>query len=231
MASARQMAQGTVAQSLNVLRETAKRALALPDLVGHMAGIQPYKTLRVRVVILRDEAGRPLAQMEEVTPSLDEAQRIFSEGAHVRLLPAGRPVVIAPGPAPEAALDVHCDDGAWQEDFGATGEYFRQLATPAKTPANGRQRAAYGRLVTVFIVRNISNKGGCSLGPLADYVTLEADMLNRARYRLLAHEVGHACGLWHSKVKANLMFPKGPGAALTRWQAAILRTSRHVTYL
>ena len=227
MASARQMAQGTVAQSLNVLRETAKRALTLPDFVGHMAGIQPYKTLRVRVVILRDEAGRPLAQVEEVTPSLDEAKQIFSEGAHVRLLPAGRPVVIAPGPAPKAALDVHCDDGAWQEDFGVTGEYFRRLATPA----NGRKSVGDGTPVTVFIVRNISNKGGCSLGPLADYVTLEADMLNRARYRLLAHEVAHACGLWHSKVKANLMFPKGPGAALTRWQAAILRTSRHVTYL
>jgi len=85
--------------------------------------------------------------------------------------------------------------------------------------------------VTVFIVRNISNKGGCSLGPLADYVTLEAGMLNRARHRLLAHEVAHACGLWHSKVKANLMFPRGPGATLTRWQAAILRGSRHVAYL
>lgn len=227
MASARQVAGGTVAQSLNVLKETVKRTLALPDFAGHMAGIQPYKTLRVRVTILRDEGGQPLAEEEEVTPSLDEARRIFSEGAHVRLLPAGRPVVTVPGPAPRAALDVHCDDGAWQEDFGAAGAYFRQHAASR----NEGQRRGYGAPVTVFIVRDISNKGGCSLGPLADYVTVEARMLNRARHRLLAHEVGHACGLWHSEVKANLMFPKGPGAALTRWQAAVLRSSRHVTYL
>lgn len=227
MASAHQVVTGTVAQSLNVLKETVKRALALPDIVGHMVGLQPFKSLRVRVVILRDEAGEPLAEVEDVQPSLDEAQRIFNEQAHVRLLPAGQPVVIVPEPAPKAALDVHCDDGAWQEDFAAAGEYFRLHAAPA----HGRRRIGYGPPVTVFVVRNISNKGGCSLGPLADYVTLEAGMLNRARHRLLAHEVAHACGLWHSKVKANLMFPRGPGAAMTRWQGAVLRGSRHVTYL
>ena len=226
MASARQLAGGTVAQSLNVVKETVKRTLALPDLMGHMAGIQPYKALRVRVVILRDEEGQPLANVEEVMPSLDEARRIYSEGAHVRLLPAGRPVVIVPEPSPTAALDVHCDDGAWQEDFGTAGAYFRRHAALR----DGNRRLWHGAPVTVFIVRHISNKGGCSLGPLADYVTVEAGMLNRARHRLLAHEVGHACGLWHSKVKANLMFPRGPGAALTRWQAAVLRGSRHVTY-
>lgn len=217
MASVRQVATGTVAQSLNVLKETVKRTLTLPDFAGHMAGIQAYKALRVQVVILRDEGGQPLADPDEVTPSLDEARRILSEGAHVRLLPAGEPVVTVLEPSPKEALDVHCNGGAWQEDFGAAGAYFRRFSTP-------------GNGVTVFIVRDISDKGGCSLGPLADYVTLRADMLSRARHRLLAHEVGHACGLWHSKVKANLMFPRGPGAALTRWQAAILRSSRHVTY-
>lgn len=227
MASARQVATGTVAQSLNVLKETVQRTLALPDLLVYMAGIKPYKTLRVRVVVLRDEAGQALATAEEVIPSLDEAKQIFAEQAHVRLLPAGQVVVTIDGPAPKAALDVHCNDGAWQEDFGEAGTYFRRHA-PSK---NGVQKAGYGAPVTVFIVRDISDKGGCSLGPLADYVTLEARMLGRARHRLLAHEVGHACGLWHSKVKANLMFPRGPGVALTRWQAAILRGSRHVTFL
>ena len=183
MASARQLAAGTVAQSVNVVKEMVKRVLALPDSVGHLAGIQAYKTLRIRVVILRDETGRPLAAVEEVMPSLDEAQRIFSEQAHVRLLPAGEYVFTVPEPTPRAALDVHCDDGAWQEDFGAAGTYFRQH----RAPADRGESPGYGVPVTVFIVRNISNKGGCSLGPLADYVTLEAGMLNLRGSRHVAY--------------------------------------------
>ena len=39
-----------------------------------------------------------------------------------------------------------------------------------------------------------------------------------------------ACGLWHTKNTTNLMFPRGPGEELAHWQAAVLRTSRHVTH-
>jgi len=87
----------------------------------------------------------------------------------------------------------------------------------------------YGQPLTVFIVRSMSTHNGCSLGAATDYVTVEAKTL-RATRRLLAHEVAHACGLWHSKNPANLMAPRGPGEELAHWQAAILRTSRHVTF-
>ena len=87
----------------------------------------------------------------------------------------------------------------------------------------------YGAPLTVFVVRSMSTHNGCSLGPAADYVTVEAKTLRGTR-RLLAHEVAHACGLWHTKNPANLMFPRGPGEELTHMQAAVLRTSRHVTH-
>jgi hypothetical protein len=88
----------------------------------------------------------------------------------------------------------------------------------------------YGAPVTVFIVRSISTRNGCSLGVLTDYVTVEAKTLKRTR-RLLIHEIAHACGLWHSRDEMNLMMPKEPGEQLAGWQAATLRSSRHVTYL
>lgn len=226
MPTRRQMLGGAVAQSLNVLREAANRVPGLVDTAAGFAGVRPYKKLLLHVVILRDEEGKALAPDEAVIPSFLEAQRIFMEQARVRLIPAGTMVVTLDEPAPAPALDVHCDDGAWQEDFDTAGEFFR------RHEARGRGRiSGYGAPVTVFVVRDISNKGGCSLGPLTNYVTIEARMLPRARYRLIAHEVAHACGLWHSKDKANLMYPKGPGDLLLPWQVAILRNSRHVTLL
>ena len=67
---------------------------------------------------------------------------------------------------------------------------------------------------------------GCSLGPLTDYVTVRAD-----QPVCLAHELGHACSLLHTQAAANLMNPTCGGVHLSRWQVAVLRASRHVTYL
>ena len=120
---------------------------------------------------------------------------------------------------------MHCTDGAWRDDLGTAGGFFRGLM--AKTTAG--TLIGYGAPITVFSVRSISSHSGCALGAATDYVTLEARMLKGSR-RLLVHEVAHACGLWHTQRPNNLMIPKGPGEELVGWQAAILRTSRHVTY-
>ncbi len=220
-------AKGAAAQTSNIVQETVNRLASLPDTAAFLVGMRPYKRLRLRVVVLRDENGVPLAAEAEVMPSIHEMERVFRQAARVHILPAEPIIFTVPEPTPTYALDVHCDDGAWQEDFTDCGAYFRQ-AMAKHFPGT---LLGYAAPVTVMIVRDISNKGGCSLGPLADYVTLEAKMLNRAKFRILAHEVGHACGLFHSKVKANLMWPKGPGDQLVWWQTAVLRNSRHVTYL
>ena len=225
MPTARQFTAGTLTQGANILKETVNRVPGLFEVAANLMGIKPFKQLKVRVVILRDETGKPLATPAEVIPSLEESERILALQANVRLTAAEPLIATVAAPSPTRALDVHCDDGAWQEDFDEAGAYFREQVAATGHPLG------YGAPVTVFIVRDISNKGGCSLGPLTDYVTLEAKMLDRARHRLLAHEVAHACGLWHSEDRANLMYPKGPGAALTRTQSAILRNSRHVTLL
>jgi hypothetical protein len=227
MPTTRHLAAGGATQAANIIKETMKRLLGLAELGANAVGVQPFKQLRLRVVILRDESGQPLCRPQDLRASWAEAARIFSVQAHIRVISAAPDVLVTPHPAPKSALDVHCDDGAWQEDMDAAGDYFR--GNCART-TSGRW-LGYMAPVTVFIVRDISNKGGCSLGPLTDYVTLEAGMLVRARHRLLAHEVAHACGLWHSEDKENLMFPRGPGDRLTHWQALLLRNSRHVTLI
>ena len=216
---------GLLWEIFNILKEVANRAVKFPELLLTLLGVRFTKKLKLRIVVLRDERGLPLVSNEEVMPAFDEARRILGRMAGVTIEPAGWRVVTAPHAAPKAALDVHCTDGAWRDDLGEAGAFFRSLM--ATTTAG--TLIGYGAPVTVFIVRSISSHNGCSLGAATDYVTVEARTLKNTR-RLLVHELAHACGLWHSRQPNNLMIPKGPGEELAGWQAAILRTSRHVTY-
>jgi hypothetical protein len=87
----------------------------------------------------------------------------------------------------------------------------------------------YGAPVIGFAVRKFepSTSAGCSVGPLADYVTVD---FARADASTLAHEIGHACNLSHTE--AGLMKGSAPrDAHLSDWQKIKFRASRHVTYL
>ena len=139
--------------------------------------------------------------------------------------------------APTAALEVGCGTDAWLEEFGEAGDLFgRRTARNISGILTG-----YAAPVTAFIVRDVEDVKGCSLGPLTDYVTLGLDGLENSDpgddvappSKWLAHEIAHACGLWHDSYgNSNLINPdEGSGIELTRFQRSVLRNSRHVTYL
>jgi hypothetical protein len=220
-----QMISGALIQILNVIKETFNRLLGLVDLALFFIGFRPFKKLRLRVVVLRGPDGQPMATETDVALAVAEMTRVFERNARTRVVAAEPLVVIGDAVAPYEALNVHCDDGAWQEDFGLTGAYFRKACARSLVGT----LLGYGAPVTVFVVQEISGKGGCSLGPLTDYVTQEARTVGQNR--LMAHEVAHACGLWHSEDTPNLMYPRRPGDFMASWQAAIFRGSRHVTYI
>jgi hypothetical protein len=211
-------------QGLNVLRETGNRVVGIPELAGSLAGSRRPKKLRIRVVILRDEQGRPVAGADDVEPSLAEARRVLRETLAVDLVPAAEPVVrTLETPAPAAALDSPCAEGSYRADFGPGGEFFRRHRELGGITGSGTP-------ITVFVVRDVVGKAGCSLGPLVDHVTVDMSALTGRRLRVLAHELGHACGLPHSSAAENLMLQKGMGDRLQAWQIAVFRSSRHVTY-
>jgi hypothetical protein len=217
-------ADAGLAQAANVLRETGHRVLGVPEITATLAGSRRRKRLRVRVLILRDEQGKPVATSEDVEPALAEARRVLREQAAIELVPALEPVVatLEVG-APPAALDSPCAEGSWRADFGKGGAFFRRFSARPGTSDGGAP-------VTVFVVRDVLGKAGCSLGPLVDYVTVDMTALRGRTRRVLAHELGHACGLPHSRAADNLMLPKRMGERLQPWQVAVLRSSRHVSY-
>ena len=211
-------------QGVNVLRETGNRVLGIPEIAGSLAGSRRPKKLRIRVAILRDEQGKPVATAADVEPSLAEARRVLREALAIDLLAAAEPLVrTIEGPAPPAALDSPCAQGSYRADFGDGGAFFRRHVEPGGLTGSGGP-------ITVFVVRDVLGKAGCSLGPLVDHVTVDMTALTGRRRRVLAHELGHACGLPHSSVAENLMLPAGMGDRLQPWQVAVFRSSRHVTY-
>ncbi len=237
--------------------EILNRVAGVIDFVLTLLGIMLWKELRVGIVVLRDTQGYALLADERLAPAdlADDQQKLQKavdvireclENLNVDLQTANGESSkdaadfyrILPFPAPSYALDVGCGAGLWGEDFGSAGQYFRRYAS-----AN---RPFYGSPVTIFVVDEVADNLGCSLGPLTNWVVVEAAGFDNytgspngvtRRPTTPMHEVGHACGLYHkgprrwSKTpRNNLMIKSVPrGVQMTRLQRAIFRNSRHVT--
>jgi hypothetical protein len=214
-------------EAVNVLKEAGNRVLGLPDLALTLAGSRRRKKLRLRVVILRDENGKPVATPADVEPAIAEASRVLASRLSIEIVSAAEPLVTTlEARAPQTALDSPCAEGSWRADFGPGGAFFRRHVARSTIGS----LTGSGAPVTAFVVRDVLGKAGCSLGPLVDYVTIDMGALKGRTLRVLAHELGHACGLPHSDEPENLMLPKSMGEKLAAWQVAVFRSSRHVTY-
>jgi hypothetical protein len=185
------------------------------------------KKVRIQAFVFRDETGKPLISPELLNPALENATEIFKHEFNIELKFYGNPgIQVLPDPAPTAALDVHCNDGAVSEEFGEAGEYFADhLAGWVGIPIS------FKFPVTIFVLRSIlDGKIGCS-HRWTDYVTLTARE-GVKDLTTLAHELGHTCLLRHRRDdQTNLMWPDSSrGTSTTWWQRRVVRTSRHCTF-
>lgn len=227
---------GIVLTALNLL-------IGLIEGAAWVLGLRPEKSLRVGVIILRDEQGQPLDDPDKVLEGIVRAADIFLKQARVRLLPAWphekarfgphdpfeRPegwIKINSEPSPQRLLDVNCKNPALREDLSLAGAEFSFLQASLDPHNTVRRLFGWGAPLTVFMVREIAGFWGCSNGPLNDYVTVVAQ-----RSKCIAHELGHACNLWHSADDHNVMRSRGCGGGEMRWwQVWLLRSSRHVSF-
>jgi hypothetical protein len=140
--------------------------------------------------------------------------------------PIGIGIGIAIGFGIGSALSGKTSGGAIFNEFSEAGNYFAK-----HTAGWGWFRMNLYYPITVFIVKEITGKIGCSLGPLTDYVTLSIKGVSSKS--TLAHELGHCCGLLHRDDEIeNLMYPgkERTDNKITGWQKYIARTSRHCTF-
>ncbi|WP_157519375.1 hypothetical protein [Herbidospora mongoliensis] len=235
----------------NFVFEIVNRAFGVVDFVLTFFGIMLPKRVRVRIVILRGADGRAIiadgrlpqrdlaAQKQELDDAIAVIKKCFREQLNTRVRAAGGVLVeTLPFPAPQAALHVRCGTGAWREDFQEAGKYFRYNAATNRSQA----LLGYGAPITIFVVDDVEDKVGCSISLLSDYVVVDRVGMQSTkgapepRPTTPMHELGHACGLWHSWPAllhtGNLMKSGTPrGIILELYQRAIMRNSRHITFL
>ncbi|MEZ4810748.1 MAG: hypothetical protein R2819_10340 [Allomuricauda sp.] len=225
--------------------------LGILDFLLSLIGITPEKKLRICVVVLRLPSDKPGKLDPTVTnnilTNLNNLITVYKNEANIRIVPTGpfnysTPFNDLPTADPDwihfrddasasDILDVRCNGGAAKDDIKKAGSKLELIANTTCFYSIFRRLVGYGAPITIFVVRSFTDgKLGCSLGPLSDYVTtsrpgVSADPLQ------IAHEISHSCGLWHLDDKSNIAYPSnGRGTDMRRWQIAIVRNSRHVSY-
>ena len=178
----------------------------------------PEKKLRIKILILADSQNNPIVSPADLVSAIDYARKVFKRNFNVRLLAQhGSFAEVLQKSAPSEALHTKGSTGALGEEFKIAGSFFSINLSGLFYP------------VTAFVVMDIKGASGCSLGPISDYVTL--DSLGAKNDSILAHEIAHACGLWHLNETPNLMWrTRQRGDEVKWWQKNIFRSSRHTTY-
>ena len=179
----------------------------------------PEKKLRIKIFILQRQQDDPILLPSDLNAAIDHAKISFKKNFNVKLLPRkGEQFadVLLTIP-PNEVLYTKGGNGAMKEEFKSVGSFFASNLSGVFYP------------VTAFVVADIAGANGCSLGPATDYITL--DPVGAKSSSILAHELAHACGLWHVKGESNLLYPnKKRGDEIKWWQKNFFRSSRHVTY-
>ena len=212
--------KGSTRITVRIIAETVHRLVIniFDTLLGFLN--LPEKKLRIKIFILQDPQSIPGISPADLDDAVEYAKRSFKKNFNTRLLPykTGEQFVeVLQKKAPYEVLYTKGSIGALGEDFTVAGSFFASNLSGSFYP------------VTAFVVLDIDHATGCSLGPLTDYVTLDPDGAKNAS--TLAHEIAHACGLWHLGSKSNLLWRTfSRGDQVKWWQKNIFRSSRHVTY-
>jgi hypothetical protein len=201
------------------------RVISLPDVILGLIGVYPQKKMRIAVIALVGEGLEPVVKMDKLKESVKDTVETYLEAANVRVIVDK--IKTMESPAPLANLNPSCGSGAMRDDLGTAGMYYEHTANTQCFDSAFQRFTGYAAPVIVYIVKEVKGSDiGCSLGPFTDYVTIEGQ-----KPQCIAHEAAHACGLLHVKNGDNLAAHICGGRKLAWWQKAIVRSSRHVTYL
>lgn len=201
------------------------RIISLPDVILGLFGVLPEKKMRLSVIVLSNQAQEPFVKMDRLKEIVQDTVETYKEAANVRVMVDKIHTMVTA--APTANLNPSCNARAAVDDIWTAGTYYENTINTQCFDTSFQRITGYAAPVIVFVVEEVKGDDiGCSLGPFTDYVVIEG-----GKPKCIAHEVAHACGLWHVKTKDNLANHFCGPRKLDPWQVALVRSSRHVTYL
>lgn len=202
--------------------------IGIPEFLLCMLGLRIRKHIHACVTVLAASDGTPVVSATQVDDVLDEAARIISDRFNVRLHIHGRKLV----QVPKDRLDVTACDAS---------QLFSSEAIDLTDDANGTFGELFGcgdnlidigaelihDSLDIIFIRDIleGDDVGCHI-PGTDYVIIDQSSSGL----VLAHEIGHACDLWHLDDRTNLMNHFVGGDNVRGWQRCIFRRARFVHY-
>ena len=210
-----------------LLMELGERLIGIPDFVVGLLGGLPTKFLRLHVVILRREDGSLTVPQDRVALALERTRQIYRKGARVKVLAT---VHVLRRTAPGFVLQVKSGVGFFLDQASDTGAWFQQAIAEELPELLPGQWTRIGPVLIAFVVDGVGSTAvGCSSGPLGDYVCVEGARMivppqaspvkppivpeppgavPDGATSVLAHEIGHSCGLLHDgSDTTNLMYP------------------------
>lgn len=213
---------------VNWIRIIISIFVGLPEFLLCMLGLNIRKHLHACVTVLAGRDGVPVVSDAQVDTALKEASDIISRRFNVHLHIHGRKLV----QVPPDRLDVTACDASQlfsSEAINLTDDAdgtFADVFGCSTDPIDVVTELLHGALNIIFI-RDIieGNDVGCHI-PGTDYVIIDQSSSGQ----VLAHEIGHACDLWHVSDRTNLMNHFVAGDNVRNWQKCIFRRSRFVHY-
>jgi len=232
---------GIIRTVLNWVLEVVWRIVGIFEFLGSLVGIRLRKKMYFGIVIpvINDT---PLITEAQAQPWSDAATEIYDRTCNVDLRFTGfcETGVQPPG----GTITVDCGVGGFFADWWLDGSWFEFVPNTCKFQSNWRRVTGFGGEIIVFMVNGFSsNSLGCSMSGTHNYVTVLAPppgggvVGSTAPFNdTVAHEIGHACLLWHTSTTGNTNLMDTGGRSTTtpvldRLQVAMVRSSRHCVYI
>ena len=185
--------------------------IGIPAWLLCMIGLKIPMHIRICIKVITDAKGNSLVTDAGIQGSIDHMRRVYAQ-CDIEVQVDGIERIAAP--------DMLITPDSWTGIFAPWHTWFSNHACGCCNQ------------VTVFFVDKIT--GGSNGLTFWGDNWCRVDASANTEPTIMAHEVGHACSLWHDSDNNNLMFsnsgpPTNPRNKLTTFQCCTMRTSTFVS--